>query len=242
MASTYLISSTSYLVAFVNFSHDLTITFSCAFSLLLVFYIKLRQCGLILAEMLSGRKRSRLLQKLLLWSRFSRYRRRFTLSLIFFFRVNAAYGRLFLVCFAALCPVNVLINVGLANGMVVSSHFVLFFNVHQFLFVFVIHYLLTRCTSHIHRTKELFTGIVRENVDESGNESGSGKSGGGHNRSRLSMALHLWAFHCWQDKGRYGCTYGSIALISVATFARFLMLYGKLLMMTSKMVNKSASQ
>lgn len=227
---------------FFNICHCFTLGFAFVLTLLKVFFAKMKQLFSVLGD-LTGKSVSTTKLNLV---EFGRYRALYIKTLAFFFSLNRMYGRVFLANLLGLCPSNVIMTLWMILGLVDAENnlFFVFFIVYQYLFIFAIHLLLTFCSKHIHRpVKALIHMLVHTT-----------KNGIGNIRSRIRLSNDIFALH---TQNRYGFTYGNFGLISLAAFAKilrvcslklllklivclsrnqYLMLYGKIVMMSYKLI------
>ncbi len=200
-----------YWLCFYSYSHQLSICFSTSLTLIIMVYIKIKQSFTVLGQL------SRQCRKFTTKS-YTFFRTSYFDALTFFLQTNRAYGHLYLACFLAHCPVNIIINIWLFNGQVTNSFFVIVFNVHEFLFLFGIHLMLSRCTMHIHQVRDWFHLATLRQPDL-------------YTQIKVSNDIAVI-----NSKNRCGFTYGSFGLISLSAFVKYLIIYSKLLFISQKLM------
>lgn len=201
-----------YWLCFYSYSHQLSICFSTSFALIVMFYIKMKQNFLLLAQ-LSCKQLTSTTSK-----SYSFFRNNYFGTLTFFLQTNWVFGHLYLACFLAHCPVNIIMNIWLINGQVTNSFFIVVFNVHELLFLMGIHLMLSRCTKHIYQLRDWFhlATLKQPNL---------------HTQIKINNDIGAM-----NSKNRLGMTYGPFGLISLSAFFRYLMLYSKFLMISQKLM------
>src|SRR5699024_40211 len=139
-----------------------------------------------------------------------------------------------------------LIAMWLINGKVPPENvaFLTFFNLYDICFVFVIHFLLAFYSKQIHKPAKPLIDLSVANQHRIG-----------HFRTRLRLTLDIEQLH---TQNQYGFTYGKYGLISLNAFskvlpvifsmfelifyiffAQYLMLYGKIMMISYKLVQEN---
>lgn len=200
-----------YWLCFYSYAHQLSICFSTSFALIVMVFIKIKQSFTLLAQLSSQRRT-------LTTKSYTFFRSSYFDALTFFQQTNRAFGHLYLACFLAHCPVNIIINIWLFNGQVTNSFFVIVFNVHELLFLFGIHLMLSRCTMHIHQMRNWFHLTTLQQPDM-------------YTQIKVSNDIAVI-----NSKNRFGFTYGSFGLISLSAFIKYLIIYSKLLFISQKLM------
>lgn len=202
-----------YWLCFYSYSHQLSICFSTSFALIVMFYIKIKQSFMMLAQLSCKLTRTSPITK-----SYAFFRRSYFETLTFFLRINRVFGHLYLACFLAHCPINIIINIWLLNGQVANSFFVIIFNVHELLFLMGIHLMLSRCTKHIYQLRDWFHLATLKQPTL---------------YTHIKISNDIGAMN---SKNRLGMTYGPFGLITLSAFFRYLMLYSKFLMISQKLM------
>ena len=184
----YLTSQFGFFLYFTNLANCLSVAYSCMSASLMIFYIKMKQITLLLAEI--SRKRyitNRALR---------RYRRVFGGNLRFFFRINEMFGRLFLASLIVCCPISIVFTLWFVLGYIPleNNFFMCYYIFYQFVYIFVGHLALTICTKLIHRPdRHLLTLLLTSGTQQ---------------RSLRQQILLSHDYEALHTSVRYGFTYG----------------------------------
>ncbi|XP_075676941.1 uncharacterized protein LOC113793771 [Dermatophagoides pteronyssinus] len=180
--------------------------------------------------------------------------------------VSRLHSKVFLLFLICVLPTNIYILASLKqlyqkyyhNNTTVSND--LFFQTLFFIIccslqitgMFVIHYICTKYSKHIHTngTKQfMFLNTIMNNNDLFNSNHNNDNNNNVYDdnvekRERQKrnydlnfhwkQCLHIEKFH---TKNHYGFTYGRFGVISMVGFVRFLMIYAKMAMVTYKMTN-----
>lgn len=144
-----------------------------------------------------------------------------------FFRLNAMYGRLFLSGLVAMVPISTRMIIWILSGQVTrpNSAFLLLYIVHECYCIFGIHLFLALCSTTIHRPAGELMHLMVVNRHRLGRL-----------RARLQLSHLIFALHVpWPQ--RYGFMYGQVGLVTMAAFARYLMMYGRYMIITYRLIS-----
>src|SRR5699024_6670598 len=121
------------------------------------------------------------------------------------------HGRLFLACLLIFCPAQCLLTMWLITGKVPPKNvvWIAFFNMYEFSFVFVVHFLLTSYSKQVHKPARPLIGLSVANQHRIG-----------HFRTRLRLALDIDQLNIINP---YRFTYGKYGLISLDAFSKVLL-------------------
>lgn len=246
LLSAHLLSALGYWLYYYNISHVFTICFSCAFSLVTIFFIKMRQLTGELNHIIkqfsvdktinNKSQKTNAIEEGQSYFLYSKFRASFRQTLILFLQTNRMYGRLFLATFLVFCPMNVFFAHWLLNGHVPSENqiFMAFFTVYQANLIFLLHLLLAHCTVVLHRPKSqfirlyitiTFSAFVQNTQLQKLSSLENFPSTTGkikykkyaHFRRLLRLSLDAELLN---TDNRYGWTYGNFGLISLKAFAK----------------------
>lgn len=201
---------------FFGFANVCTIVFTSSTTLVYMFFIKMHQNYLALAKIQThGKKLYRL----------NRFHVHHIQSLEIFFMTNRLYGKLFFTALLTFYPVNTQMIAWMITGYVTGLNraFISLFIIHEFYCIFAVHLFLAKCTKVIHRPSVLLLNLMAN--------SRFSKNGNKLSSAQMKLSNLIYAFHSVK---RYGFTYGSFGLITMAAFAKYLMQYGKFLMISYK--------
>ena len=170
------------------------------------------------------------------------FRRHYTLTLGYFFAGNRHFGRLFLVLLCAHCPVNVfLVVVLIHSGQAISApnrFFITAFVLYQFFSIFGVHLVFASAIRVIYRPRRILCKIVAES-GVARRTVLNGRVNGISVKGLVSLSLLVHSFPA-EKRGQIGFTYGSFGKVTVAAFARYVLLYGKFLLITHKWIRSKA--
>ncbi len=163
------------------------------------------------------------------------FRRHYTLTLGYFFAGNRHFGRLFLVLLSAHCPVNVfLVVVLIHSGQAIPApnrFFITAFVLYQFTTIFGVHLMFASAIRVIYRPRRILCRIVAENGVA--RRAVLNRVTGMSEKGLINLSLLVHSFPA--DKQRQvGFTYGPLGQVTVGAFARYVLLYGKFLLITYK--------
>lgn len=154
---------------------------------------------------------------------FARFRANFETTLCVFFRLNAMYGRLFLSGLVAMVPISTRMIIWILAGQVsrLNSVFILLYIIHECYCIFGIHLFLALCATTIHRPSSVLMHLMVANQHRVG-----------HLRTRIRLSNMIFALHVpWSS--RYGFSYGSVGLVTMAAFVKVSLKYFLLLFLTN---------
>ena len=202
----HIASAVGYWIFFFTMAHVYLLYFTTASSLILIFFIKIKQTYQYLCKLCCHRSVRFALKP------FAHFRRHFIASLSLLEDINQMYGTLFLGFIAMTFPLNaVMLNLALSE-QTTPRHKLLntFLITYQFNVMFIIHLFLTLCARYVHRhSKVMFSLMVRQKrrrrrlVEQ--------------RQTRLRLANLIFAFH---TTNRYGFKYGPVGLISLDAFVK----------------------
>lgn len=150
------------------------------------------------------------------------------------------YGQIFFLFIVVNVPLNLRLNLWfvLAPLSGVQRLFLLAFIVSQMVGIFGVHFILTIYSERIHRPAKvvLFGHLVRAgctliySVRE--------KYISSRKVSTSSRIKFAWIISLLHTNNKFGITYGLFGLVTLNTFARFVILFGKFLLITYKIHNR----
>ncbi len=171
-------------------------------------------------------------------------------NLFYICRANTRfYGPIFLVFIVVNVPISLrlLIWTLFTDGSSPSLGFLhrfamLIFVLSEMIGIFGVHFMLTLYSKRIHRPAKvaLFSHLVRaddsqfnevENFSKNSKESSKGSRRTVTTRNRFKFA---WLIAVLHTSRQFGITYGPCGLVTLNTFARFVALFGKFLLITYK--------
>ncbi len=194
-------------------------------------YIKFSQTLTIIST-LNCRGGRRWTERKLLWE----FRRHYTSTLGYFFAGNRHFGRIFLALLGAHCPDNVFMVVVLLHSgghTLLPAHsrfFLTAFVLYQFCSIFGIHLMFTLAVKVIFRPRRRLclimaeSGLVRK-----------GQKGIFSGKGLISLSLLVYSFPA-ERRLQVGFTYGPFGQVTMGTFAKYVLLYGKFLLITHKWI------
>lgn len=189
---------------FLAYCHTAAINFTCTTTLVKVIFLKLNQCYAILQKLSSGKKHFRPIAYLYFRSQFSH-------TLVYFFKVNALYGRTFFAYLLAFVPINVALSVwAIQNEGTLTGQIVLIStSVSVSNLLFVIHLLLAMCSPKLHRPrKQLLSLMAQSSLSHK------------FKMPKITRFRLLHQIYVLHTKRPYGFTYGSFGLVSLSAFAK----------------------
>lgn len=144
---------------------------------------------------------------------YNHFRANSTKTLLYFFKVNQMYGKLFLGSLLIFGPINLTLSMWLVEGKLeFGTKLILYFwSFYLFIFLFLAHFILAYCAKHINRPRKHLLHIVATN---NGTTTGSKRL---KSQVRLRISLHIWAL---STKHHYGFTYGTFGLVSMRAFTK----------------------
>lgn len=155
---------------------------------------------------------------------------------------NLFYRKIFFIFIVSNVPIShrLILWTFFATMMPVQRLFMLFFSLAQMFGLFLVHFMLTFYSGRIHRPgKVLLYGILvkADYVDD-------GKPQDGEKRQLTKVSLKnrvkfAWLISVLHTNAKFGITYGPCGLVTLNTFARFVILYLKFLLITYKMQNQT---
>ncbi|KAH9407989.1 hypothetical protein TYRP_011641 [Tyrophagus putrescentiae] len=214
-----------------------------------ILQLKIRQLNGLLAEMILSKSGSQQLNS----QRLAFYKRHFLQTLGTFFQGRRQLSRLFLALLLANCPSNVWMINWIFHGQVEgTAHqlFILGFIFYQAVAIFGYHLLYASTSRCLHSSARLLLSLMAQNgsTDEEYfylshpnlRRKYRRRSTDRQRKSSLSvqMTLHslISAFHVALP-ARYGFTYGAnFGLVTLSAFTRYVLLYGKFLLITHKWI------
>lgn len=219
------LSAIGFTLYFINITHVFVCVFAFWGILLDIFMYMMKQnYDIIVSELSKG----------LNLQRYNAYRTKNILALSLFFSTNKMYGRLFFATLFCFYPVNAKMTMWMVQAKLKAENnfFVAFFSIYQMVLIFAAHLVLTRTTPAIQKpSKLLFTMMVR-NQHRIANF-----------RLKLQLSNDIFATSHFCDKtakrcarNRYGCHYGRFGLVSLSSFYKYVLLWGKFVMISYKIL------
>lgn len=219
----HILMAAGYWLYFYSLAHVFTLSFSISTALITMFNGRMRQNCAILAQL--NRKRSTRYR--FSASTYYDFRRKLIETIGFFFAANRMHGKLFFAALVVFCPAQCLLTMWLLLGKVPKKQVpaIHFFNLYEFNFIFIIHLLLALVSRNFHRPGRELLSLMAGSTTRMGNL-----------RARLRLRLDI----DWMVTHRkYGFNYGSFGLISLNAFSKYVLPYGKVMMITFKLVREN---
>ncbi len=232
-----LVSSLSYSFTFVWIAVENTVASSVMFIFSLIVLFRLKQVNTMLkSEHLRSHQ----------FYRFTHYH---TSTLLDILAGNRFTGVLILVHMLFIAPMNSYIMIGLLRSRFNITASVLFLSVAVFQYdgMIALHLLATLYTKAIHRCAHRLHRLMLVDQETAMTRKMEGIANGGRRNSirrgslavvlpstadRLHLMIYVEKFSC---RRKYGITYGAFGLMSLYSFAKFVMLYTELLMFSYRL-------
>lgn len=230
-----MISSLSYSFTFVWIAVENTVASSVMFIFSLIVLFRLKQVNVLLkSEHLRSHQ----------FYRFTHYH---TSTLLDILAGNRFTGVLILVHMLFIAPMNSYIMIGLLRSRFNITASILFMSVAVFQYdgMIALHLLATLYTKAIHRCAHRLHRLMLVDQETAMTRKMESTSNGGRRNSirrgslvlpstadRLHLMIYVEKFSC---KRKYGITYGTFGLMSLYSFAKFVMLYTELLMFSYRL-------
>ena len=147
-------------------------------------------------------------------------------SLVFVGKNNWIFGRAILAFFTFMTPINILyvVYILFIELTFIQRLIIAFFIVGEGLGIFLIHFTMAKYSKQIHKPGKILLCKLARNQHSNLNIV-----------SRIRFVNLIGLLH---TQRQYGITYGPLGLITMNTFAKFMILYGKFVLITYKLYKK----
>ncbi len=211
-----------YWTFFIVVCHVTTIYFSMCCAIIYVLFIKLRQNGAVLEAIYRTKN----------LSKYKSFRKLHVSTWSLLFQANKCFGKMFLVCLLAFCPISAVLTILLTTTDTINATqmpFIVGFIAYENIFVFAVHLILTLCSQRLHSTGQTLLRLMHLGRRKK-------MTKGRHFRIKLQLMADISAV---VTERKIGFTYGAYGLISLYAFSKYIMLYGKALMLSRKMIQEN---
>jgi hypothetical protein len=202
LAFSHIMAALSALYYIVT-CHSLSINISCMITLLRMVFIKFEQCYRQILLPIARPNRFSL-------TAYFYFRLKHIETLLFFFKVNKSFGKLFVAYMALALPGHLVLQFSVLRGNKEIQNKILacFFIGYVFLYSFAIHLFLVFSIKHIHRPSKPLLHIMACNQQRSERVPFG---------TRLKLCHQIYALH---TRRRYGFTYDLFGLVSMIAFIK----------------------
>ena len=165
------------------------------------------------------------------------FRRHYTGTLKLFFAGNGHFGRLLLGLIFAHCPANVFMMALLMHGKVPghSRPFIITISVYQCASIFGMHLIFAQAIRVLYRPRRVLCAVVAQRGHKGRGSFRAPESTLRRGHLSLSLLVHSFATDA---RGLIGFTYGPFGRVTMTSFTKYVLLYVKFLLITSKWAKK----